>query len=203
MTSNRFCFESKRARNFIRIISNFVSPKYNEILNNIWINVIADVAIKTCSKIKLNDIVAPNDVVDNLLIDLAKAREISITDMASLSNSSINADLAFSVAFKRLSKEFAIKIAKALAVRISKLLDSLKFGMHYSESYNFSINQMADLIQVLCNDSSEDFEHYYEILLARRLLWGRYMSTQNERQVLRVLPAMIKSILMINDIEKT
>jgi len=203
MTSNRFCSESKRARNFIRMISDFVSPKYNEILNNIWINVVAEAAIKTCSKIKLNDVVAPNEVVDNLLFDLAKAREISTTDMASLSNSSINADLAFSAAFKRLSKEFAIKIAKALAVRISKLLDSLKFGMHYSESYNFSINQMADLIQVLCNDSSEDFEHYYEILLARRLLWGRYMSTQNERQVLRVLPAMIKSTLMINDVEKT
>ena len=203
MTTSRFSSDSKRARNFIRILSDFVSPKYNEILCNIWISVLAEVVIKTCSKIKLNDIVAPNEVVDNLLDNLVKAREISQTDMANLNNSGINADLAFSAAFKRLSKEFAIKIAKALAVRISKLLDSLKFGINYSESYNFSINQMADLIQVLCNDSSEDFEHYYEILLARRLLWGRYMSTQNEKHVLKILPAMTKSFLMINDIEKT
>jgi hypothetical protein len=139
MTSSRFSSDSKRARNFIRILSDFVSPKYSEILCNIWVSVLAEVVIKTCSKIKLNDVVAPNEVVDNLLDDLVKAREISTTDMANLSNSGINADLAFSAAFKRLSKEFAIKIAKALAVRISKLLDSLKFGINYSETYNFSI----------------------------------------------------------------
>lgn len=203
MTTNRFSSNSKKARNFIRMLSDFVSPKYNAILSNIWVSVLAEATLKTCSKIKLNDIVAPDEVVDHLLHDLAKAREISSTDMASLINSSINADLAFTAAFKRLSKEFAIKIAKALAVRISKLLDSLKLGIQYSESWNFSINQMADLIQVLCNDSSEDFEHYYEILLARRLLWGRYMSTQNEKTCLQLLPAMTKSHLMIKDIEKT
>ena len=48
-----------------------------------------------------------------------------------------------------------------------------------------------------------EFQHFYELLLARRLLRNRYISLSTERHVLSLLPSMTKSELMIKDIERT
>jgi hypothetical protein len=59
------------------------------------------------------------------------------------------------------------------------------------------------VLQVLFTQSSAEFVHFYELLLARRLLRNRYISLSTEWRVLGLLPALSKSSLMIRDVEQT
>jgi len=66
-----------------------------------------------------------------------------------------------------------------------------------------SLNLLSSHFQVLFTQSSAEFQHFYELLLARRLLRNRYISLSTEWHALSQLPAMTKSGLMIRDIEQT
>src|SRR3546814_13877876 len=54
----------------------------------------------------------------------------------------------------------------------------------------------TDLVQVLCSQAATDFQYFYELLMARRLLRARFLSLDIERQALSALPAMNKARLM-------
>ena len=60
-----------------------------------------------------------------------------------------------------------------------------------------SLQHVADLIQVLFSQTSTEFQHFYEVLLAKRLLRCRYISLDIERQITFLLPALDKCVLMI------
>ena len=150
--------------------------------------------------------------VDTLLQDLCKAREASRVDLKCL-NCTMSADLAFATAYLRLPKECSVEIAKALAVRISSLLDYQKLRQqqqqqqnrysndfdrfHKSSNVCTSTDIITDLICVLFGQTSSEFQHFYEILLARRLLRNRFISLEREKEIINALPALDKSILMI------
>ena len=109
----------------------------------------------------------------------------------------------------RMPRESSAELAKALAVRVSVLLDATKQDHHHrTDTGHITTNetflqQTADLIRVIFNHTSTEFQHFYEVLLARRLLRNRYISLTKEKQVLTMLPAMDKTALMIRDIEQT
>ena len=109
----------------------------------------------------------------------------------------------------RMPRESSAELAKALAVRVSVLLDATKQDHHHRTDTGHvttnetSLQQTADLIRVIFNHTSTEFQHFYEVLLARRLLRNRYISLTKEKQVLTMLPAMDKTALMIRDIEQT
>ena len=69
-------------------------------------------------------------------------------EMAATNQCYMSADWAFVMAFRRLPKELSIELTKALVVRISSLIDSLK---HFSISHKWSesIDKVVDLIQVI------------------------------------------------------
>ena len=93
---------------------------------------------------------------------------------------------------------------KALSVRIPMLLDSLRQdATHREQGWSDALEQVADLVRVLCSETSAEFQHFYELLLARRLLRYRFISLPTERRVLELLPAMSKSAQMLHDIEQT
>ena len=159
-------------------------------------------------------------LVHTLLQYLAKAREVSTVDLRCL-GCSMSADLAFAVAYRQLPREVGVELAKALAVRISTLLDQHKqmtsdfttpappltttttaavAGVAVGggrDSVWDSLQHVADLIQVLFSQTSTEFQHFYEVLLARRLLRCRYISLEIERKVTFLLPALDKCVLMI------
>ncbi|RYH32039.1 hypothetical protein EON65_01405 [archaeon] len=56
---------------------------------------------------------------------------------------------------------------------------------------------------MLFSQSASDFQHFYELLLARRLLKGRYLTLSMERKILNLLPAMSKGELMIHDVAQS
>jgi hypothetical protein len=71
---------------------------------------------------------------------LEHAREASRMDLGPTEQSCMSADLAFADAYQRMGPEETVEIAKALAVRISTLLDSQKQGVAATErpsSYAF------------------------------------------------------------------
>lgn len=152
-------------------------------------------------------------LVHTLLQYLAKAREVSTVDLRCL-GCSMSADLAYAVAYRQLPREVGVELAKALAVRISTLLDQHKqmtsdfTAPAYTasavaavgggrDSVWASLQHVADLIQVLFSQTSTEFQHFYEVLLARRLLRCRFMSLEIERKVTFLLPALDKCVLMI------
>lgn len=136
-------------------------------------------------------------LVDTLLQHLAKAREASSVDLRSL-GCCMSADLAFNVAYRRLPRESGVELAKALAVKISALLDRTKRPSSYSRSNSStSLHDIADLIRVLFSQTSKEFQLFYEVLLARRLLRCRFSSLEAEREMINLLPALDKSLLMI------
>ena len=143
-------------------------------------------------------------LVDSLLINLKIARECSRVDLHSL-GCSMSADFAFAVAYRRMPKESAVELAKAIAVRISSLLDRQKQSLSQSQSLIESsegalwctVNTITDLIRVIFTQTPTEFQHFYEVLLARRLLRTRYFSLERERHMLTLLPALDKGHLMI------
>jgi len=144
-----------------------------------------------------------DQLVDQLLKFLAEVRTISRMDMSITKQCCMSADLAFVTAFQRLSKEKSLDITKALTVRISSLIDAFKPHASSSNTWMQSVDEIADFIQVLFNQTSAEFQHFYELLLARRLLKNRYISLPTERRILAILPAMSKSSTMIRDMEQT
>ncbi len=160
--------------------------------------------------------------IDCLIFFLEHCREISRMEMFPTKMCCMSADLAFMMAYKRLKRSVCLEIAKALAVRISTLLDEVnsknsieeKVSTPYlynessemilsDENWSLALQRVVELVQVLCSHMSTEFEHFYELLIARRLLRYRFISLQLERRVLAMLPAMKKSESMIRDIEQT
>ena len=159
---------------------------------------------------------ALNSQVSTLISFLERCRAICRVDLA-LKNMMchMSADLGFMLAFRRLSKPVVLELAKALAVRVSSLLDTLKHpgavyqGSNSSSSHNHwarSLEQVIDLVQVLCNQTNNtEFGHFYELLLARRLLRYRFISLGLEQRVLTLLPGAMRKngSSMIRDLRLT
>ena len=174
-----------------------------------------------------------SSLVHTLHHQLVRAREVSSVDLRCL-GCSMSADLAFAVAYRQLPREVGVEVAKALAVKISTILDLQKQMTSDltplsqatptptptaatstvaaaavaavaaggvvavgRDSIWASLQHVADLIQVLFSQTSTEFQHFYEVLLAKRLLRCRYISLDIERQITFLLPALDKCVLMI------
>ena len=170
-------------------------------------------------------------LVDTLLVSLRSARECSRVDLKPL-GCAMSADFAFAVAYRMMPGETGVELAKALAVRISSLLDREKRSAPASSQSSSShsnlsswsmserercdrernergvtaaaalsagaaVKDISDLIRVLFSQTSTEFQHFYEVLLARRLLRNRFISLERERDMMVLLPALDKSLLMI------
>ena len=168
-------------------------------------------------------LISVSSQVDLLFTRLQRAREASLVDLSALENCSLTAEAALAIAVRRMPRNEAVELAKTLAVRLSTVMDVSKQDPYRlllnMSSRNFSssmpvesggqipnadstqwesiVSQLCDLVRVCYDQSSTDFAHFYEVLLARRLLQSRYLSIEKEKQILRLLPALNKSDLMI------
>jgi hypothetical protein len=88
-------------------------------------------------------------LVDLLIEMIDDFRYVTHLEMSMTNQCSMSVDFAFSVAFRRLPKEVAVEITKALAIRISTLIDSLKQDSILSNKWTVSIDKVVDLIQVI------------------------------------------------------
>ena len=111
-------------------------------------------------------------------------------------------DAAFVTAFKRLPKELSLEVTKSLAVKVSSLVDSYKSHSH-SGKWAGQMDDYVDMVQLLFSQSATGLQHFYELLLARRLLRNRHTSLSMERRMLAALPSFSKASLMLQDMESS
>ena len=71
-----------------------------------------------------------------------------------------------------------------------------------AESWSEELEKITDLVSALYSGSgnSADFQYYYELLLARRLLRARYISLPTELHALQRLPAVHRAETMLRDV---
>lgn len=214
LTKNKFLAESRNMRKLLRLLCRYGSNKAISVIESVWREVISDYVYEECTKAEYPTLNEHEDLryeiipwtgklVDRLVDILGDVRHVSRVEMAVTEKSSMSGDLGFLMAFKRLPKELSIELTKALVVRISSLIDSNKHQTFENVVWAKSIDNVIDLIQIFFNQTSAEFQHFYELLLARRLLKNRYLSLPLERSILESLPAMSKGGLMIRDIEQT
>jgi len=140
-------------------------------------------------------------ILSSLILMLDKARSISRLEFQETNLCHMAADEAFKNAFSCLPTCTIMHLSKAMAVTISSLLDRSEVGM-YPDKRTKMLDSTCDFLQtVLTEETYEDFKRYYELLLSRRLLQGRFTSLSSEKSVLAHLPDMPKAHFMIRHFE--
>lgn len=159
LPKDRFAKSSRNMRKLLKEICEHSSERNVSIVEGLWREVISEMVLEKCSAPatraavrldfqRLQQAEARSDgLVDFLIATLAEARYISRMDMAVTKQCCMSADLALVMAFRRLPKEKALEITKALVVRVSSLVDSLKTHS-MSRTWAQAIENVTDLIQV-------------------------------------------------------
>eukprot|EP01034_Spumella_vulgaris_P021920 gene21920-27998_t len=205
--------ESRQLRRLIRELCQHASHSSVRVLESLWREIVSDAVYDECVQNHFQGGVhrgaalavrqmgggTKKTIVDRLIVLLAETRHVSRVDLASTRQSCVSADLAFAAAFRRLPQEVASEVTKTAVVRVSSLVDTFK-PHHRNSQWSEAVDKIVDLIQVLFNYSCGEFQHFYELLLARRLLRNRYLTLDTERRVSSLLPCMPRCGLMIQDI---
>eukprot|EP01031_Cornospumella_fuschlensis_P033700 gene33700-40768_t len=207
-TSKRFAAGTKKMRCLLRMLCKYCKQDMINNIENAWKEVLANKVYLEClsytaDTVSQSDVNANhNSLLDKLMILLKRFRYLSRVDMSITGQCGMSADLAFGVAFRRLPKEVSLEITKVVTIQIALLVDALKIN---SGGWNWpsALDELVDIIQVLFSQSASDFQHFYELLLARRLLKGRYLTLNMEKKILNLLPAMSKGELMIHDVAQS
>eukprot|EP01041_Mallomonas_annulata_P000757 gene757-1443_t len=210
-TYARFHPSTEELRRLIQLICKHASPEALSHLEGIWTDAVTQWVVAEISTLVKRSkhlshaneaLVAAVSLVNHLILLLQRARAVSRMELAKSLLCYMSADIAFEAAYRRLPVHISLELTKALAMRISSLLDASKLDVPHSQ-WAKTLNDTSDLIQVLCNQSTIEFQHFYELLLSRRLLRCRFLSLSTEKKALASLPAMSKSETMIRDIEQT
>ena len=225
---DRFSQGARHTRRVVAVLAAHMSARGQAALEWMWRSVVVDFATSALynknplpstrySHLNSNisdafadagNVTADGDAfVRRLVQGLRAARDASTLDLSSCPLCRSTPEKAFGTAFSRLRKERAVEVAKALAIFVSGLLDAFKQEQQESSAgWGTDLKDVSDILRVLYGQASEqfqDFHFFYELLLARRLLRSRYLSLDMERQTLRLLPEMPKSLLMITDVSRT
>lgn len=166
---DRFAKSSRNMRKLLKEICQYASEHNVSIVEGLWRETISEMVLEKCTAptvsrttattnaaasldyMRLQQVESRSDgLVDYLIATLGEARCISRTDMAVTNQCSMSADLAVVTAFRRLPKEKSLELTKALVVRVSSLIDSLKTES-MSRSWAQAIENVTDLIQVEYN----------------------------------------------------
>lgn len=190
----------------IRLFCESGEESYTSAFQEVWFSAVQDVVLDECSVIS-NRSQNSTDIVEKLLELLMRARDISTCEMSGVHGCLLSADKAFQSISTRINKESYVKLSKALAVRISSLLDNVwvsqTFFVGTLSKWRQSVLEICSLITLVVNNQTSEFGHYYELLLARRLLRGRFVSIQEEEWTLSYLPALNRAAAMIEDIKSS
>ncbi len=212
LNKDRLSLPARKMRQFVSVFSAHADTKNVVVLERLWRENITEYVIEECTYVIKTSVEV--DLVNHLVKLLQTTRDISRIDLAVTKHCHMSADLAFMKAYTKLPKDLSTELSKALAVYISSLLDTFKhLNLNMNEAqadsdselmdFDCSIIKVTDLIRVLCGQTTEEFQYFYELLLTKRLLRNRFLSLDTEKYVLSLLPAMSKSKLMIKDIEQT
>eukprot|EP00981_Chlorochromonas_danica_P000629 scaffold143_cov173-Ochromonas_danica.AAC.5 len=215
LTSDRFSVKARDLRRLLRKVCHYSrGGKEVTLIENSWKEIIASRVSEAClgffhPTLQIassgNSDASRGDMMESLKQMLRRFSYICRLDMSMIAQGARSASLAFGMAFRRLPKEVALELAKAAAIRLSALVDTLKSidSSSAQGSWSQELDELIELVQALFGSSSADFQHFYELLLARRLLKNRYLTLNTERQILTLLPTVAKGEMMIHDIEQS
>jgi hypothetical protein len=158
---HRFANNTRATRLLLRKFAEYANSSSINLIETAWKEVLASVISEECIKILDYKFQAPlieNDMIGNTLVEklleyLQKFRHVSKMDMSMFPNCIMSADIALSIAFRRLPKECSVEVTKAVAIRLSMLIDAFRMNTSTLKSAQSSwpqtLDQIIDLIQVI------------------------------------------------------
>lgn len=167
-TKNRFSKQSILLRKLLKLLCQYSTEENSNLLEALWKECISEYILEKYIQIPntttssnnnnliknekrtnsdKNSEIYMDNLINTLIKELNNLRYISKIDMSIIKNCNITTDLAFVIAFKRLSKEQSIELTKALVVRISTLIDTYK-TQSMTRFWADEVEKITDFIQV-------------------------------------------------------
>ena len=167
-TKNRFSKQSMLLRKLLKLLCQYSTEENSNLLEALWKECISEYILEKYIQIPntttasnnnnliknekrknsdKNSEIYMDNLINTLIKELNNIRYISKIDMSIIKNCNITTDLAFVIAFKRLSKEQSIELTKALVVRISTLIDTYK-TQSMTRFWADEVEKITDFIQV-------------------------------------------------------
>lgn len=171
-TKNRFSKQSILLRKLLKLLCQYSTEENSNLLEALWKECISEYILEKYIQIQnttttttgsnnnnnliknekrknsdKNSEIYMDNLINTLIKELNNIRYISKIDMSIIKNCNITTDLAFVIAFKRLSKEQSIELTKALVVRISTLIDTYK-TQSMTRFWADEVEKITDFIQV-------------------------------------------------------
>jgi hypothetical protein len=206
---DRLSQESQNLRQLLHCFREHISPDNIPILELMWRDALADwifsrlrSSLKSVQEDAIPSKAKTFDFVETIVEMLKTALEVSNLDIAVNEDALSSVEKAFTSSYRRLSMNEAYELTKILAIYISILMDSTKQDC-FSRGWQDAMDSTTKLIRILYDNLSIEFQHFYELLLARRLLKNRYFSITTESQTLHELPAMNSAHSMLLNIHAT
>ena len=178
-TKNRFSKQSILLRKLLKLLCQYSTEENTNLLEALWKECISEYILEKYIQIPntttasnnnnliknekrknsdKNSEIYMDNLINTLIKELNNIRYISKIDMSIIKNCNITTDLAFVIAFKRLSKEQSIELTKALVVRISTLIDTYK-TQSMTRFWADEVEKITDFIQV--GGRKESFLHSF------------------------------------------
>jgi hypothetical protein len=207
LPQNRFSQESKVMRKLLREVTAFCSRECLSQLEQIWRHLLIQQAHERMLTLhKQSHTYSNSEIVDEAIVSCRGLRDIleslrisTRVDMCIGNISFISADIAFENAYRRLPRDASIDFSRSICICLSSNVDE-----SFSQSAEFnnceSMDNIVDIVNVLFHRNSAEFQHFYEILLARRLIKCRAVSHILEKNLIRELPSVSKGDLMLHDV---
>lgn len=175
--------------------------KFEEKVLAAWERAIDDVFDEECAQLAIVNL-QTSDVVERLVELLKRARDISTVELAAIPSCLLAPDRVFNARSRQLKYDAFVELSKALAVSLSSLLDTHSCLLQRSK-WASKVSVTVDVINMVVNSTAHEFGHFYRLLLARRLLRGRFSSIEDEEAILARLPAMTRVQSMLDDVKST
>lgn len=136
-------------------------------------------------------------VIEKLIILFNRAKDISNYEMKNILISEITTELSLIQLSRNLTQIQLVEFSKALAVYIDVIMDVSKSPYLSRKQFLIKYNISIIFVNLMINTDNNEFRHFFELLLARRLLRNRYICIEDERNLLKSIPAMNNSNLML------
>jgi hypothetical protein len=160
-------------------------------IEKIWMDVILD-----CFTIEINKSTGPI-AIEKLIVLFNRAKDISNCELKNILICEITTELSLIQLSQNLKQNQLLELSKSLAIYIDTIMDVSKSPYLTRKLFLLKYNLSITFVNLMINIDNNDFPHFYELLLARRLLRNRFISINDERNLLNHIPAMNNSRLML------
>ncbi len=154
INQNRIESNARHLRILLRLFDKHASSRNLMLVEVMWKEVLSSYIMEELMRISQQLVSATNadnnhhaECVVRLQLLLEKVRKSSRRDLGVVAICHTSAERAFEIAFRRLPKEIAFNLSKAIVVYLSSLVDALK-SQQLLHQWSESMDAVVDLIKV-------------------------------------------------------